>query len=86
MPVVGLAGRCAVVPTGIVKLPVELNVAFCDVSTVTAVVPLVCNANTPLESALVLRPAEPETTPLSAFMFDAMFVPYARYVPEDVNV
>jgi hypothetical protein len=56
---------------------VELKVAFCNVSTVTAVVPLVCNANTPVESALVFNPAEPETTPLSAFMFDAMIVPYA---------
>jgi hypothetical protein len=77
IPTTGLAGRCPVVPLGNVKEPVELNVAFCDVSTVTAVVPLVCNAKTPVESALVLSPAEPETTPLSAFMFDAMFVPYA---------
>ena len=76
IPLTGLAGLCAVVPTGIVKAPVELNTTFCNVSTVIALVPLVCNAKTPLESALVLSPAEPETTPLSAFMFDAMIVPY----------
>jgi hypothetical protein len=40
---------------------------FVDVI-VTAVLPLVCRANTPLLSEAYLRPTEPDITPLSALM------------------
>ena len=43
-----------------------------DVFMVKPVVPLDCNAKTPEESAVVLSPAEPDTTPLSAFMVVVM--------------
>ena len=36
------------------------------------VVPLDCNAKTPLVSAVVLTPEEPDTTPLSALIVDGM--------------
>jgi hypothetical protein len=54
------------------KLGVLPTPRACDVLIVNAVVPLDCNAKTPLESAVVFKPAEPETTPLSAFIFVAM--------------
>ncbi len=39
--------------------------------------PLDCNANTPLVSAVVLTPEEPDTTPLSALIVDGMCYPSA---------
>ena len=41
------------------------------------VVPLDCNAKTPLVSAVVLTPEEPDTTPLSALIVDGMCYPSA---------
>ena len=59
-PVVVLAGRCAVVPVGIVNAPVLLNVAFWLASMVTAVVPAVCRARIPEASAVWTKPPDPE--------------------------
>jgi hypothetical protein len=41
----------------------------------SAVEPLDCNAKTPLVSAVVLTPEEPDTTPLSALIVLGILVP-----------
>jgi hypothetical protein len=53
------------------------KVADKSVPSVRAVEPLDCSANTPLVSAVVLTPEEPDTTPLSALIVLGMISPYA---------
>jgi hypothetical protein len=65
IPVIGLAGRSAVVPFAIAKAPVTLSIST---------MPLVAwNSSVPLLSADVVIPVTPETAPLSALMIDVMF-------------
>ena len=61
-----------VVPEKLEAVTAPAKVAERSVLIVSAVVPLDCNANTPLVSAVDFRPDEPETTPLSALIVLAM--------------
>jgi hypothetical protein len=72
MPFIGVPGRCAVVPDGNLKAPVELATTFWSVPTVNEFEPLVCKVKIPVASALLIIAVGKLVEPACALIMDAI--------------